>query len=199
MRGTAARRTPSRTLWVTMTFCSRSRRGESQPNRTSALAARWTTACAPPNSSGRRSGSSKRSHTTEENRSEVRASSRWRSNPVLRLSIDSTSCPADSRAATRLEPTNPAPPVTTTFWESGVTGGSLRLRRLLQRFPPPAIVAIPVDGGLECLVQRAGSAPPERRDLRDVDRIPAIVPEAVGDVLHGFLADAEQREQLVDQ
>ena len=44
---TPARRAASSTLCVTMTFCSRSRRGASQPKRTSALAARWTTASAP--------------------------------------------------------------------------------------------------------------------------------------------------------
>src|SRR5207344_2698717 len=47
--------------------------------------------------------------------------------------------------------------------------------------------------------ERVVPLPTEGGDLRDVDRVPAVVAEAVGHVLDQFLARAELLEQLVDE
>src|SRR3954453_226431 len=73
------------------------------------------------------------------------------------------------------------------------------LRALLERFPPPAVVAVPGNRLRQRLVERALPAPSERRDLGDVDRVAAVVPESVFDVLHRRLVGAEGGEQLVDE
>src|SRR2546427_8176683 len=76
---------------------------------------------------------------------------------------------------------------------------SRALRALLERFPPPAVVAIPRDRLLECFIERSLLTPAERRHLGDVDRIATVVPEAIGDVLHRPFVLAEDGEQLVDE
>ena len=69
----------------------------------------------------------------------------------------------------------------------------------LQRFPPPAVGRVPLDGLGEGFVERSLPAPSERGDLRDVDGVAAVVSEAVGDVLDEVFAPPGQREQLVDE
>src|SRR6476646_10527000 len=75
----------------------------------------------------------------------------------------------------------------------------MRSAALLERFPPPAVVAVPRDRRLERFVEGAGATPPECGDLGDVDRVTAVVTETVGDVLHRLLTGPEEREQLVDE
>ena len=96
------------------TFTSASKTGSATDTRTSAWAARWKT------TSGRRR--TIRSTTSVERTSiwctvrlwpaEARASARLASDPVDRSSTTSTVCPSARSRSTRVEPMNPAPPVT---------------------------------------------------------------------------------------
>ena len=89
---------------------------------------------------------------------------------------------------------NPAPPVTMTLvgmgrYPAGCLSGSHHHR--LSRYQ--ATVASSASSSVRC------GAQPERGDLGDVDRVAAVVAEAVVDVLDHRLAGAEQREELVGE
>src|SRR3954447_20166978 len=101
-----------------MVFCCRSRPGASQPMRTSALAARCTTASAPLKTSGSLAPSANRSSLATSSAGFGRASAKNTSAPVEKLSTTTTWWPAPSDASTTWEPMKPAPPVTTTFMTS---------------------------------------------------------------------------------
>src|SRR5690606_40625607 len=100
-----------------------------------------------------------------------------------------TSSPAAAQWRARSWPSCPAAPVIRTRTSAA----------LLEGAPPPLVVAVPGDGGLEGLVEGVLLGPAERGDLRDVDRVPPVVPEPVLHVLHVRLVPAQQRQQLVHQ
>ena len=117
------------------------------------------------------------------------APSRGRRGRASARSHAMTSSPASVQVRTRSWPSWPPAPVIEDAHQPA----------RLQRAPPPLVGAVPVDGGLERLVERALLRPPERGDLGDVDRVAAVVAEAVLDVLDRRLVLAEQREELVDE
>src|ERR1017187_3758681 len=113
-------RAASSTLKVATVFCSRSLRGCSVPNLTSALAARWKTV-SQPRIDAVSEDRSRLSPRTSEKREFLSAPSRNRSCPVEKLSHPTTAIPSPSRRSARFEPMNPAAPVTKTFcmWGRG--------------------------------------------------------------------------------
>src|SRR4051812_26856481 len=60
------------------------------------------------------------------------------------------------------------------------------------RLPPPGVVAVPGDGLLEALGEADGGLPAQRADLLGAERVAAVVPGAVGDVLDLGLVGARE-------
>src|SRR5919201_6724092 len=127
-RLTPARRAASSTLIVPTTLIPASQAGSSIDLRTSIWAARWKTM------SGRSAANSSRNFVASRMSASwtwvprSRAASRLDSRPVERSSTTTTSSPRSSRASTRLDPMNPAPPVT-----------SARMARDRRADPPSAV------------------------------------------------------------
>ena len=67
---------------------------------------------------------------------------------------------------------------------------------MLERLPPLAVVAVPVDRRGERVVERSAQRPArERGELADVDRIAAVVPETIVDRLDERVVASGEREQ----
>jgi hypothetical protein len=62
------------------------------------------------------------------------------------------------------------------FVELAVAAGAL------DRLPPLAIVPVPRDRVADAVLPRPDGLPPEGAELRGVERVPAIVSGAIGDV-----------------
>src|SRR5579884_1009257 len=109
-----ARRAPSSTLMLPMTFTSASRTGSATDTRTSAWAARWktTSGCRRPISSTSPVDRTSSWWKDIAFAPEERASARLARLPVDRSSTTSTVWPSARRRSTRVEPMKPAPPVT---------------------------------------------------------------------------------------
>ena len=85
-----------------------------------------------------------------------------------------------AQASTTSRPSCPPAPVTRTRMSArqAVDGGPL-----LQRLPPPAVVAVPGDRGGERLVESRAGRQPSASTLAGRDRVAAVVAEPVGDRL----------------
>src|ERR1700753_223303 len=122
-RPTSAARAASSTLAVPPTLTAASKNGSSTDLRTSIWAARWKT------SSGRASAKSaptaapSRTSTSATRAPLSSAFSRLARRPVDRSSRTGTSSPRSINESTRLEPMNPAPPVTKLFIRGGILSG----------------------------------------------------------------------------
>src|SRR5690606_16712452 len=104
-----------------------------------------------------------------------------------------TSSPCAAQWACRSRPSWPPAPVTRTFTAPSQPGP------LLERAPPPLVVAVPLDRRQERLVEGVLLAPAEGGHLVDVHRVAAVVAGAVGHVVDALLPHPEDLEQLVDE
>src|SRR5215208_3352332 len=119
-RATPARRAASSTLIVPPTLTSASNAGSATARRTSICAARWkTTSGAAESTSAATRSPSRMSHSCS-TAPAARASVRLDARPVERSSSTTTSSPRPTSASTRLDPMNPAPPVTKAFMECAI-------------------------------------------------------------------------------
>src|SRR5215217_769291 len=119
-RATPARRAASSTLIVPPTLTCASNAGSATARRTSICAARWKTTSGAAEATSAATRSPSRTSPSCSTAPAARASARLDARPVERSSSTTTSSPRPTSASTRLDPMNPAPPVTKAFIECAI-------------------------------------------------------------------------------
>src|SRR5215211_661263 len=125
------RRALSSTLMVPSTFTRASKAGSAADLRTSIWAARWKTTSGWAAAHSEATATASRTSISASSAPPSRAPARFSRRPVETSSRTVTSSPRSSRASTRFEPMNPAPPVTRARMKRGTLEGRQRRSALV--------------------------------------------------------------------